>query len=94
MKYITQESVLKKQLRAPGARPTEHQPDSLSILPVCCMNEARKEPDMYGKTQREDISAEEISIRYTDAGSMEAQKGKVYRTAGVAGGILCAVLIV
>ena len=30
----------------------------------------------------------------SDAGNMESQKGRVYRTAGLAGGILCAVLVV
>lgn len=50
--------------------------------------------DIKGQMDNTERTLKELSIRLADAGSMEAQKGRVYRTAGVAGGILCAVLVI
>lgn len=49
--------------------------------------------DIKGQTENIERTLKELSLRLADAGNAEAQKGRVYRTAGVAGGILCAVLV-
>ena len=64
------------------------------IEALSAMGQRLGSTDIKGQMENIERTLKELSIRYTDAGSMEAQKGKVYRTAGVAGGILCAVLIV
>ncbi len=50
--------------------------------------------DVKGQIENVERTVKELSIRLADADSMEAQKGRVYRTAGIAGGILCAVLVI
>lgn len=50
--------------------------------------------DVKGQIENVEHTLKELSVRLSDAGNMESQKGRVYRTAGLAGGILCAVLIV
>lgn len=50
--------------------------------------------DVKGQIENVEHTLKELSVMLSDAGNMESQKGRVYRTAGLAGGILCAVLVV
>ena len=68
--------------------------DARDIDALCSMGRQLGSTDVKGQTENVERTLKELSLRLADAGSAEAQKGRVYRTAGVAGGILCAVLIV
>jgi stage III sporulation protein AB len=50
--------------------------------------------DVAGQCENIGRTVKELSIRLADARSMELQKGRLYRTLGVAGGLLFAVLAV